>query len=180
MYRDNTLMPSEAVRLLALGLLAQNDRHYAELAGDVRHFIGRMVGPSLELVAQPLELLKVEGLVEAVAGEGMTDNALLRITEAGRQELHRQLTSNLRPQVNDLNKLIVALKVRFIEALPPAEQLIQIDLLIEIFERELVRLRDLRQHHATDGAALPGWLELEIAQTSARLTWFEGLRERLG
>ena len=35
MYRDNTLIPSEAIRLLALGILADGDRRYAELASEV-------------------------------------------------------------------------------------------------------------------------------------------------
>ena len=80
MYRDNTLVPSETVRLTALGILAESDKRYAELAAEVRHFTARIAGPSLDLVAAPLELLKVEGLVEAVAGDGMEDNALLHIT----------------------------------------------------------------------------------------------------
>src|SRR3546814_19854056 len=63
MYRDNTLIPSEAVRLLALGLLATRSMSYAELAREVRHFTGRIMGPSLDLVGAPLEVLKVEGLV---------------------------------------------------------------------------------------------------------------------
>ena len=37
MYRDNTLIPSEAIRLLALGILADGDRRYAELASEVRN-----------------------------------------------------------------------------------------------------------------------------------------------
>ena len=47
MYRDNTLIPTEAVRLLALGILATGERSYSELASEVRHFTGRIVGPML-------------------------------------------------------------------------------------------------------------------------------------
>ncbi len=50
MYRDNSLIPSEAIRLLALGILAGGDKSYAELAGEVRHFVSHITGPSLELV----------------------------------------------------------------------------------------------------------------------------------
>ena len=46
MYRDNTLIPTEAVRLLALGILATGERSYSQLASEVRHFTGRIVGPS--------------------------------------------------------------------------------------------------------------------------------------
>ena len=73
MYRDNTLIPSEAVRLLALVILAGAEKRYGELAGEVRHFTSHVVGPSLELVASPLELLKVEGLIDAADGEEQRD-----------------------------------------------------------------------------------------------------------
>ena len=66
MYRDNTLLPSEAVRLLALGVLANSALSYSELATEVRHFTSRIVGPSLDLVGTPLEVLKVEGLIESL------------------------------------------------------------------------------------------------------------------
>ena len=90
MYRDNTLIPSEAVRLLALGLLADGEKRYGELAREVRYFTSHVVGPSLDLVAPPLELLKVEGLIEAVGGVGTSeDTVLLRITDIGRTELSR-------------------------------------------------------------------------------------------
>ena len=75
MYRDNSLIPSEAVRLLALGILATGEKHYAALAGQVRHFTAHITGPSLDLVASPIELLKIEGLIEPVDGSGMNDDA---------------------------------------------------------------------------------------------------------
>ena len=56
MYRDNTLIPSEAVRLLALGLLAEGNKRYDALASEVRYFTSHVVGPSLDLVAPPLDL----------------------------------------------------------------------------------------------------------------------------
>src|SRR5262245_48552828 len=49
MYKDNSLIPTEAVRLAALGLLTEGPRTYAELADEVRHFSSRIVGPSLDL-----------------------------------------------------------------------------------------------------------------------------------
>lgn len=175
MYRDNSLMPSEAIRLLALGILTERERSYAELASAVRHFTERLVGPSLDLMAQPLELLKVEGLVEAVDGRGLADNAHLRITAAGEEALQTLLRANLRSQINDLNKLIIALKVRFLHLLPEAELRTQAEMMVELFERDLARLLDLRQHHAREAGALTAWLDLEVAQTRARLAWFEAL-----
>ena len=170
MYRDNTLVPSEAVRLTALGILAEADKAYAELAAEVRHFTSRIAGPSLDLVAAPLELLKVEGLVEAV--EGDADNALLRITKDGRDEL---ATLNVRAPVNDINKLIIALKMRFLHLLPVDDQRIQIEVMMEMAEREIARLSDLRQHHARSRGHLVAWLDHDIAAAEKRLGWLQDL-----
>ena len=122
MYRDNTLIPSEAVRLLALGILAGGERPYGALAAELRHFTSHVAGPSLDLVAPPLELLKVEGLVEAEETSGAADAELLRITEAGQAEFLALLTANVRAPINDINKLILALKMRFLHLLEPAQQ----------------------------------------------------------
>lgn len=176
MYRDNSLVPSEAIRLLALGLLTTEPRSYAALASEVRHFTGRLVGPSLELVGQPLELLKVEGLAETAAGED-SDSALLHITEAGQQEFRRLMTASLRPQINDINKLIIAIKVRFLHLLAGEERRIQAEILQEIFERELARLSDLRSCESDDRCLWLGWLELEMALTRKRLDWARSLTE---
>lgn len=180
MYRDNSLVPSEAVRLTALGVLAEAEKQYAALAAEVRHFTSRIAGPSLELVAAPLELLKVEGLIEAVENGGQDDNALLRITADGRKELETLLTSNVRAPVNDINKLIIALKMRFLHLLPEEDQKIQSEIMLEMAEREAARLSDLRQHHAGDRGHLVAWLDHDIAAAESRLAWFQDLRAKLG
>ena len=69
MYSDNSLLPRETVRLAALGALTMGEMRYGALAGDVRHFISRLAGPSLELMGSSIELLRHEGLVEPV-GDG--------------------------------------------------------------------------------------------------------------
>lgn len=180
MYRDNTLIPSEAIRLLALGMLASAPLSYAALAREVRHFTGRIVGPSLDLVGAPLEVLKVEGLVDTVDADAEGEEAGLTITEQGRSEMLRLLAANVRPQVSDLNKLIIALKMRFLHLMPLEDQKIQAELLHDICERELARLNDLREHHAAEGGHLRGWLDLEVSQTQTRLDWLAGLHGRLG
>ena len=38
MFRDKSLMPKEAIRLAALGLLGHGPMRYGELANEVRHF----------------------------------------------------------------------------------------------------------------------------------------------
>ena len=179
MYRDNSLIPSEAIRLLALGILAGGDKSYGELAGEVRHFVSHITGPSLELVASPLELLKIEGLVESSESDDEADTQLLRLSEAGRAELHTLLTSNVRAPVSDINKLIIALKLRFLHLLGPAEQRLQGETLMELSERELARLTELRAHHAGDRGHLVAWLDQEIAQVEGRLAFFQDLLARL-
>ena len=119
MYKDNSLIPTEAVRLAALGLLTEAPRSYADLADEVRHFTSRIVGPSLDLIGPPIEVLRVEGLIES-AGGGAGPDAALRITEAGRQELMRLLGANLRGPLGEFNKLVIALKLRFLPLLEPA------------------------------------------------------------
>ncbi len=178
-YRDNSLIPTEAIRLCALGELALRPRHYADLAASVRHFVQRIVGPSLELLGPSLELLRVEGLIEPVDGQGATDNAMLRLTASGRSTLTRLLTAGVRAQGNEFNKLVVALKLRFLLLLEPEEQLIEADRLVEVHERERARLLDLRQSQADEPSQLLDWLDLEIAQVDARLAWCQRLVQRL-
>ena len=120
MYSDNSLLPRETLRLAALGALTWGEMRYSVLAGDVRHFISRIAGPSLELMGSSSELLRHEGLVEP-ADEG-DDDPLLRITEDGRVELCALLSAAVRPPFNDLNKLVLALKMRFLPLLDEAAQ----------------------------------------------------------
>jgi DNA-binding PadR family transcriptional regulator len=176
MYPDNSLIPTEAIRLAALGSLATAPKPYAALATEIRHFTGRIVGPSLDLIGPPIELLKVEGLVEA-AGDG--EDAPMRVTPAGLAELKRLLTANLRGPVGEFNKLVIALKLRFLDLLDRDGQLAQMELLIEVCERELTRLTDLRGHHAAEGGHLVDWLDHDIGQVEARLAWFRDLQNRL-
>ncbi|MFO1057681.1 MAG: hypothetical protein U1E53_12025 [Dongiaceae bacterium] len=176
MYRDNSLVPSEAIRLCALGLLARQPAGYAEIAGAVRHFSGRIVGPSLDLLAPSLELLKVEGLLEL---EGTGDDAIVRLTESGRREFHRLMTARVRGPLGDVNKLILALKLRFLHLLDQETQLAQLDLLSESVESELVRLTDLRRHHAEEPGYLVAWLDHEIGQLESRREWLAGLADKL-
>ena len=177
MYRDKTLIPTEAIRLCALGILTDGPQRYGELAAAVRHFASRVMGPSLDVLGTSIELLRLEGLVEPAEGGGMADNALLRITEAGRAELTSLLKSRVRSPVDDLNKLVLALKLRFLHLLEPSERREQIDLLIEATESEINRLNDLRAHHG--GGLLAQWLDHDLGQLAARHSWFEALKGRV-
>jgi hypothetical protein len=176
MYRDNSLIPSESIRLVALGSLAAGPRPYGELAGEVRQFAGRIVGPSLDLMGPSVELLKVEGLVEAAPG-GAGD--LVRLADKGREELLRLLTAPPRGPLGGLNKLIVALKMRFLHLLDRDEQILQVELLSDLCQEELVRLTDLRQRHVGEPGHLVDWLDHETAEAKRRLDWLGALAARL-
>ena len=133
MFADNTLTPKEAVRLCALGTIATAPMRYSDLAGSVRHFCSRVMGPSLDLMGLSIELLRYEGLVDAVDGKGMEDDALLAISDSGRRELRALLTAKLRPS-SDLSKLLIALKFRFLHLLEKKDKLGQMDMLLDLCE----------------------------------------------
>ena len=173
MYRDNGLIPSETVRLAALGLLTEGARSYADLAAEVRHLSARLVGPSLDLLGPSIELLKVEELAASGAGE------LLAITDKGRTELKRLLKASLRGPIGEVNKLIIALKLRFLGVLDPDDRLLQVEMLAETFEQELARLSDLRTHLADRPGLLLDWLDHDISQVGERIAWFHELLRRL-
>jgi len=179
MYRDNSLIPIEAVRLSALGRLLRGPMRYAALAGEVRHFTSRMVGPSLELLGTSIELLRLEGLVEAVEGPGgskggMEDDAMLAVTGAGRAAFRELMRANVRAPGSDMGKLVLALKLKFLDLLEPADRREVIDGMIEIHRGERARLADLRRGLAGGGDdPLARWLDLEIAQVDQRLEWCE-------
>ncbi len=180
MYPDSTLTPKEAIRLCALGTLAQGPLRYSALANAVRHFISRILGPSVELMGTSIELLKYEGLVEAVDGTGPGDDAELAISEAGRRQLEILITANLRSGASELNKVVMTLKFRFLHLLDTEGQRTQADLLVDVCANELARLDDLRRHHAGDGGFLVPWLDHDIDLLESRIAWLEEFRESLG
>ena len=177
MYKDNSLIPSEAVRLAALGLLAKRPRVYADLARDIRHFTARIVGPSLDLLGPSLELLKIEGLIEAVDPKAPHDGQTVRLTKEGEAELQRLMNANLRGPMGEVNKLIVALKLHFLHLLTSEQRRQQLEMLMEVCDRELIRLNDLRAHHTDSDSPLIPWLDHEIEEVQARRDWFLKLWE---
>jgi len=177
MYADNTLTPKEATRLCALGILAGGNASYAELASNVRYFITHVMGPSLDVLGMSIELLKHEGLVKPVSGtasEPMSESDvddLLEITEEGHKELQILLKANIKAAENDLNKLVVALKFRFLDCLIAEDQCEQMYMLGATIENELARLEELRGHHADDADHLIDWLDREIEELVSRHDW---------
>ena len=180
MYKDNSLLPREAVRLAALGILAGEPLTYADLAAAVRNFTSRVAGPSLDLMGTSIELLRFEGLIAAEGPQTVeVSESVLALTTAGRLELNSLLCASVRPPVNDVAKLILSLKFRFFHLLETTDQCDQIEMMIEACESELARLADLRGHHTKDQGLLINWLDHEIGQLSERLTWLRNLRKNL-
>lgn len=172
MFRDHSLVPAEAIRLAALGLLAEAPRRYADLAAEVRFLTTRIAGPSPELMGTSLELLRYEGLVAPAAG----DDPELTLTPSGRRALDNLLRANLRAPSTDLGKLGLALKLRFLGQLPAAEQAQQIAQVIAACEGELARLVDLRARHGASPGLFRDWLDHDIAQIEARIAWLGSQR----
>jgi DNA-binding PadR family transcriptional regulator len=179
MYADNTLTPKEAVRLCALGTLASGSIKYSILSRSIRHFISHITGPSLEVMGTSLELLKYEGLVSAVDGVGMEDDAQLSITEKGLLELRNLLTANVRTQATEMNKLIVALKFRFLHLLDNDVQHLQTEILIEAQEMELARLEELHLIHKNEDGHLINWLNHDIESMLSHLEWLKNFQKSL-
>ena len=178
MYADNTLTPKEAARLCALGTLADGPLTYEELARSVRHFLDRLQGPILDVMGSSIELLKYEGLVAIQSGEA--EQSVLAISDAGRAELKTLLIADVRPGAADLNKLIVALKFRFLHILNRDDQVSQVDILIDTAESELVRLIDLREHHDQDKGHLVQWIDMEIEVLKGKIDWLSTFKAQMG
>lgn len=169
MFRDKSLIPAETIRLAALGLLAEKSVRYADLAKEIRHFTLLVAGPSLDLMGTSLELLRYEGLVAAVEGQGMTDNALLEATPAGMSALHDLLQAPLRAPLGDLTRLTLLLKLRFLHHLPTAGREAQIAIIADSLQSELARLQDLRRHHAEGPGLFLDWLDHDITALEMRI-----------
>jgi hypothetical protein len=181
MYRDNSLVPKEAIRLAALGTLARRPQSYTEVASEVRQFAGLVVGPSLDLLGTSIELLKFEGLISAdpnsdASAESAADPDLV-LTDAGQQALHDYLTARLRPGGSDVNRLVLSLKLRFLDLLNAEDRADQVEGLCDMYRAELARLEELRAAGPCEEGALANWIEFEIDQVRARLDWCETLNK---
>lgn len=180
MYQDKSLLPREAIRLAALGVLAAGPKSYAALAAEVRNFTSRIAGPSLELMGTSIELLRYEGFIAAQGEPTAKDaDAIYALTDDGRTELMQLLRAGLRPLMNDVGRLVLALKFRFLHLLPVEDQRTQIDMMIEVCDIELARLVDLRTQHADEPGYLIEWLDREIGAVEDRLEWLRGFLVRL-
>jgi len=167
MFRDRSLIPAEAIRLMALGLLAEAPRAYGDLAGEIRYFTSNFVGPSLDLMGSSIEVLRTQGLIAAVDGQGMSDNAVMRLLPAGRSMLDELLRARLGQGQGDINRLALRLKLRFLALLPEPEQEEQRAHILESIESELARLADIRRRSAGAPEIFRDWLDRDIAALEA-------------
>lgn len=175
MYRDKTLIPTEAIRLAALGTLALRPMSYADLAREVRAFTSRIAGPSLDMMGISIELLRTESLVAPIEGEATGPDTLLALTPEGHDELQSLMTSNVRSPLDGVSKLVFALKLRFLHLLPAGDARAQRDLMAEISTTERARLIDLKARHAGEPGHFAGWLDAEIDALDRRIAWLAGL-----
>jgi len=167
MFRDRSLIPAEAIRLMALGLLAEAPRAYGDLAAEIRYFTSNFVGPSLDLMGSSIEVLRTQGLIEPIEGQGMIDNAVMRLKPEGRAALHELLQARLGQGQGDINRLGLRLKLRFLALLPEAEQQAQRAHITETLEAELARLADLSRRHSAAPAIFRDWIDRDIAALEA-------------
>ena len=175
MYRDKTLIPTEAIRLASLGSLAMQPMSYADLAREVRAFTSRISGPSLDMMGTSIELLRTESLVAPVEGTQSGPNTLLALTPQGRDELHELMISNVRSPVDGVSKLVFALKLRFLHLLPADDARTQIELMVEISESERARLVDLKARHQGEAGHFASWLDAEIDGLDRRIAWLHAV-----
>ena len=178
MVREIALSPKHALRLCALGTLLQDGpKRYALLAAEIRDFTTYLTGPSAAMAGSSLEVLRYDGLVRAVEGAGMTDNAVLEITGHGRDEFIALMSTPLGASEPGLRRLFITVKVRFLHLLDPPRRDGELATLAAFHQNELDRLRELRQRHRAGPGHLVAWLDCEIDHLGCVVRWLEGIKE---
>lgn len=152
---------------------------YGELAREVRAFTGRMSGPTLDMMGTSIELLRTEGLIAADQSTGKGAEATLKLTPDGEAELRDLLTANLRNTLDDLSRIVFALKLRFLHLLEPAVAREQIDRMIEISEADKARRAETKARYGDEPGYFAAWLDADIDRAEARVDWLVALKERL-
>ena len=181
-FRDHSLIPAEAVRLTALGELARAETSLGVLSASVRGFVSRLMGPSLDVLGLSIEQLRYEGLIEPVGrragpGQSLTADTVLALTAKGREALVDLLRSPVRAPMTDLSKMVVALKLRFLDLLPAEDRAAQLEQLVEMAETEIARLADLARR-GYEGL-LGDWLANDIAEAERWRDWYRARLEAL-
>jgi hypothetical protein len=173
MNSDHALFPAEALRLAALGMLAESPRGYGDLAAEISDFASHIAGPSLDLLGTSVELLRYEGLIEAVDGGVADPSVLLDLTATGRATLAKLLRASLTAPASQINRLFVALKLRFLPLLPAPEQGRQLGCIAAWYRTEHERVVALRRRQAESAPEFLVWLDHEAAQLGAHIDWLD-------
>jgi hypothetical protein len=178
MYRDRSLVPTEAIRLAALGGLMEGARRYDDLGEEIRFFTARVVGPSLDLLGSSLELLLIEGLAEETGGSGSgSANREIAITDGGRRSFRQLMDAVVRAPLNDISRLVLILKLRFLPLLDAEAQEDQLDMISDLVRTERARIGELAKEYAERPMA--EWLVFDIEQADRRLAWLEARMDAL-
>ena len=117
------------------------------------------------------ELLKLEGLIETVNDNDKGDASLLQLSPAGLQELKEYLRSNLKSGGSELNKLVIALKLRFIDILDDDEKRDQLLAIRDMYHNEKRRLEDLKNQTTWLTGFLLESIELDLFIVNKKIEW---------
>ena len=178
MERKIALSPKHALRLNALGTLLQvGPKRYAELSSEIREFTTYLTGPWAAIAGSSLEVLRFDGLVRAVEGAGMTDNAVLEITDEGRDEFVTLMSAPLGASEPGLHRLFITLKIRFLHLLDPPRRDGEVAALAAYHQNQLDRLTELRQRPGMEDGHLVAWLDCEIDHLARVMDWLDGIAE---
>ncbi|MFM8680587.1 MAG: hypothetical protein ACKOGH_13430 [Alphaproteobacteria bacterium] len=169
-FPDGTLLPQEAARLCALGLLREGARPLAALARETHRLVSFHLGASLDAAGESIAALPALGLARAEASPGAAPgDAVLHATQAGEAELRALLASPPAPMGGELGRAVASLKLRFAGALPDGERRAMLVALVGAARADLAR---------RDEAGAPA-TPLDGAERAAAALRLEALRKAL-
>lgn len=176
--RDNTLLPTQVIRLCALGTLrAQGDLAYGVLANEVRTVTAHLTGTAPTVTASSIQLLRYEGLIDAVDLDDPVQPAnadtVLRITDSGRRAFEELMAGGLSTPMNELNRLAVQLRLTFLHLLEETQRDAVRMALIALYEREIDRISALYEDLGQRPGPLGAWLKLDLEHAMDRLNWLK-------
>ena len=113
------------------------------------------------MLGSSLEILKLEGLVTIDDQSEATKNDQRRvtITQNGILRFEMLMNASLRVPMDDINRLVLLTKLRFLTYLPNEQQLDQLDLYLELVHKEQALLNNLITEHSE--GVLGEWLTME-------------------
>ncbi len=95
----------------------------------------------------------------------------MQLSSAGLQELKDYLRSNLKSGGSELNKLVIALKLRFMDILSEDERRDQLTAIRDMYHNEKRRLEDLKTQTTWLTGFLLESIELDLFAVNKRIEW---------